>query len=282
MTAIEVVELGWSTTVQDAGRPGLAHLGVPPSGALDARRCGVANRLVGNPADAAVIETAGGLRVRATGPCVVALTAELAARTMRSGDELVVGPADGQLWGYLAVRGGICLDAVLGSTSQDTLSGLGPPPLEVGQHLVIGPEPDGSITLDQAPIADDPTTVGIWPGPRLDRFVAGAWDRLLDTEWLVSGDTSRVGVRLDGPPLGREDSRELPSEGVVTGAVQVPPDGRPVVMLADHPTTGGYPVIAVVDPRHVSAVAQRRPGSTVRFGPYADWRANATTRGVHT
>ena len=105
----------------------------------------------------------------------------------------------------------------------------------------------------------------VWPGPRLDWFAADAMQQLVTTEWTVSADVSRVGVRLDGPPLRRVVHDELPSEGLVTGAIQVPPDGRPVVMLADHPTTGGYPVIAVVDPACVRIVAQRRPGSSLRF-----------------
>ena len=263
---LEIVELGWSTTVQDAGRPGWAAVGVPPSGALDASLRALLNRLVGNPEDAAVLETAGGLRLRAAAACVVATAAEAAPRALRPGEELVVDPARGHLWGYLAVRGGLALTPVLRSVSQDTLSGLGPPALEAGQRLPIGRDPRTPVVVDQAAVVDAGTRrATVWPGPRLDWFAPDALQQLVTTDWTVSADVSRVGVRLDGPPLRRIIYAELPSEGLVTGAIQVPPDGRPVVMLADRPTTGGYPVIAVVDPAGVRIVAQRRPGSSLRF-----------------
>lgn len=267
MSALEIVELGWSTTIQDHGRPGHAAIGVPTSGALDHRLHALVNRLVGNPDTVPVLETAGGLRLRAIRPCVVATSAEAAPRAVEGGALIEVDPAPGQLWAYLAVRGGIAVELVLGSASHDTLSGLGPPPLAHGHRLDIGPDPGTPLVVDQAPIADGgPGPVRIWPGPRLDWFVDGAWEQLLATTWTVSSDVSRVGARLDGPALERSVTDELPSEGMVLGALQVPPDGRPVVMLADHPTTGGYPVIAVVDPSSLTAVAQRRPGSELRFG----------------
>jgi len=264
-TALEIVEVGWSTTVQDAGRPGLAGIGVPPSGALDAGRRALVNRLVGNAEDAPVLETAGGLRVRATGPCLVASSSEAAPRTLRSGEQLDVAAAGGTLWAYLAVRGGIAVKSVLGSASQDTLSGLGPPALAAGQLLRVGHDPGTPVVVDQAPVPVPVLPVVVWPGPRLDWFEPATMDRLLTIRWRVSSDVSRVGVRLDGPPLRRARHDELPSEGLVTGAIQVPPDGRPVVMLADHPTTGGYPVVAVVDPADVAIVAQHRPGAELRF-----------------
>lgn len=265
MTAIEIIQIGWATTVQDAGRPGFAAIGVPPSGALDRRRHALVNRLLGNAEDAPVLETAGGLRVRATGPSVVATSTEAAARAVAPGDTVDVGPGAGQLWSYLAVRGGLVLEPVLGSVSQDMLSGLGPPALHDGDRLPIGPDPGTPIVIDQAPIQLEPPSVGVWPGPRLHWFVGDSWAHLQAAEWTVSSDVSRVGVRLDGPRLERAVTSELPSEGLVTGAVQVPPDGRPVVMLADHPTTGGYPVIAVVDPASLGALVQAAPGTRLHF-----------------
>ncbi len=116
----------------------------------------------------------------------------------------------------------------------------------------------------RAPRAAD-RVVGVWPGPRHEWFEPGALDELTGAAWTVSSDASRVGVRLDGPALRRRVAGELASEGILTGAIQVPPDGRPVVMLADHPTTGGYPVLAVVDPGAIAVIGQARPGTTVRF-----------------
>lgn len=264
-SGLEIVEVGWSTTVQDSGRPGLASIGVSPSGALDAGRRALVNRLVGNAEDAPVLETAGGLRLRATGPCLVASSAEAAPRALRPGEEFDVSPSGATLWAYLAVRGGLGVETVLGSASQDTLSGLGSRALAAGAVLPIGPDPGTSVVVDHAPVLELDGAVAVWPGPRLDWFTPATLDQLIETLWRVSSEVSRVGARLAGPPLQRAGNAELPSEGLVTGAIQVPPDGRPVVMLADHPTTGGYPVLAVVDPTDVATVAQRRPGAELRF-----------------
>ncbi|MBA3604663.1 MAG: biotin-dependent carboxyltransferase family protein [Actinomycetota bacterium] len=265
MTTLTVVAPGWATTIQDGGRHGFAALGVPRSGALDADRQHLVNRLVGNDPDAAVLETAGGLTLRAGGPAVVATSAELVPRSVTDGDVIEVNPAAGELWGYVAVRGGVAVDAVLGSRSNDTLSGIGPVPLVASMQLPVGPDPGTPITTDQAATRPRPATLEVWPGPRVDWFADDALDVLTATAWTVTGDVSRIGTRLDGPPLRRRRTDELPSEGLVLGAIQVPADGRPLVMLADHPTTGGYPVLAVVDSAHVGAVAQSRPGATIRF-----------------
>jgi biotin-dependent carboxylase-like uncharacterized protein len=166
----------------------------------------------------------------------------------------------------VAVRGGIDVPRVLGSRSSDTLGRIGPPRLRPGDVLPVGPDPRTPVPTAVAPVPMIETTprVRVWPGPRADWFV-DALAALVATPWTVRHDSDRVGVRLDGPPLARAHDRELPSEGLVTGAVQVPHDGRPIVMLADHPVTGGYPVVAVVDPADVPLVAQARPGVTVRF-----------------
>jgi biotin-dependent carboxylase-like uncharacterized protein len=265
MTDLVVVDAGWATTIQDAGRPGYAEIGVSPSGALDAPTRDLLNRLLGNGPDAAVLETLGSLRVRATAPSVVATSAGLAPTAIAAGEVVEVAPADGALWGYLAVRGGIAVEAVLGSRSQDSRSALGPSPIVAGRVLPIGPDPGTPVVVDQAPRRTPGGPIGVWAGPRLEWFEAGTLEVLTDAAWVVSGDVSRVGARLDGPALHRVVGGELPSEGVLTGAVQVPPDGRPVVMLADHPTTGGYPVVAVVDASSLPIVAQARPGTPLRF-----------------
>jgi biotin-dependent carboxylase-like uncharacterized protein len=261
---IEIVELGWATTVQDAGRRGLGHLGVPRSGCVDPSLAALVNRLVGNDAEAAVIETAGGLVVEAASAVMVAGSDGLAPTTLRRGERYRLGADPRRTWSYLAVRGGIDVDPVLGSRSHDTLSGVGPAALAAGQLVPVGADPGRPIVVDVAPPPPD-RPARLWPGPRLDWFATEVFDLLCATTWIVGAETNRVGVRLDGPRLVRRRADELPSEGLVLGAVQVPHDGRPVVMLPDHPTTGGYPVVAVVDTDDVGLVGQTRPGSVVRF-----------------
>ena len=262
--AIEVVEAGIASTIQDRGRAGFAHLGVPPSGAVDGRLASLTNRLVGNPEHAAVIETCGGLVVRFTGAALIAGSSELAPLSMSAGATYRVSVNQSHLWQYLAVRGGIDVQPVLGSRSTDTLSGLGPPPLAPGDRLPIGIEPHTLLTVDHAPRAHAGGMVRLSPGPRLDWFDPLSFERFVDAAWTVT-DSSRVGVRMSGVRLTRRVAGDLPSEGLVRGAIQVPPDGEPVMLLADHPTTGGYPVIAVVDPDDVANVAQTPPGGAVRF-----------------
>ncbi|MBG0812715.1 biotin-dependent carboxyltransferase family protein [Planomonospora sp. ID82291] len=278
---IEVVAPGPYATVQDLGRPGYGHLGVPRSGAADAPSLRLANRLVGNPEGAAGIElTFGGAVLRfldggwaaLTGAvCPVALPGGSAGMYapfwVPAGGELRMGaPATG-LRTYVAVRGGVDVPPVLGSRSADSLSGLGPDPLAPGRILPVGPSADlPPITVDAAPPPGDaPGVLRVLPGPRDDWFAPGALSALCAEPYEVSQDSDRVGVRLVGAPLERARSGELPSEGVVAGSLQVPPDGRPIVFLADHPPTGGYPVIAVLTAGGLAAAAQLRPGDRVRF-----------------
>jgi KipI family sensor histidine kinase inhibitor len=279
--ALEVVEVGPLALVQDLGRPGHAAVGVPRSGAADRAALRLANRLVANDDEgAAAIEVLlGGLAVRAHGLRTVALAgapapatvdgtpvAHHSVVTLRPGQTLALGPPPTGLRTYLAVRGGLAVDDVLGSVAGDTLSGLGPAPLQPGDVLAVGPEPEHPWLLDLAPVAP-PTggtvTLRAIPGPRAD-WVADP-TALTRTTWTVSSRSDRVGMRLEGEPLRRTDKRELPSEGMVRGAIQVPPGGEPVVFLADHPVTGGYPVVAVVVDADVDRAAQVRPGQSVRF-----------------
>ncbi|MFC4061120.1 biotin-dependent carboxyltransferase family protein [Planomonospora corallina] len=281
---IEVIAPGPYATVQDLGRPGHGHLGVPRSGAADAPSLKLANRLVGNPEGAAGIElTFGGavLRFRhgawtalAGAPCPVALTgARRGAPGMHApfwvpaGGELRVGTPPAGLRTYLAVRGGVDEPPVLGSRSADSLSGLGPAPLAPGRVLPVGPTGGlPPITVDAAPARGQaPDALRVLPGPRDDWFAPGALAALCAQPYEVSQDSNRVGVRLLGRPLERARGGELPSEGMVAGSLQVPPDGRPIVFLADHPPTGGYPVIAVLAAADLAAAAQLRPGDRVRF-----------------
>jgi KipI family sensor histidine kinase inhibitor len=279
--ALEVVGVGPLALVQDLGRPGHAAVGVPRSGAADRAALCLANRLVANDDEgAAAIEVLlGGLAVRAPGLRTEALAGASAPATvdgtpvahhsvvtLRPGQTLALGPPPTGLRTYLAVRGGLVVDDVLGSVAGDTLSGLGPAPLQPGDVLAVGPEPEHPWLLDLAPVAP-PTggtvTLRAIPGPRAD-WVADP-TALTRTTWTVSSRSDRVGMRLEGEPLRRTDKRELPSEGMVRGAIQVPPGGEPVVFLADHPVTGGYPVVAVVVDADVDRAAQVRPGQSVRF-----------------
>jgi biotin-dependent carboxylase-like uncharacterized protein len=273
---IEIVRPGPLATIQDLGRPGLAALGVGRSGAADRRSLRLANRLVGNPEGAAAIEiTLGGLAVRfdrltrvalAGAPCDARIAMNAPAY-LPAGAELRLGTPEAGLRTYLAVAGGIDVPAVLGSRATDTLAGLGPERLRTGMRLPLGPargEPPG---VDAAPVRrpDPEPVLRVQLGPRDDWFGAQAVEALLAACWEVTADADRVGIRLGGPALERRVDRELPSEGMVEGALQVPPSGRPVLFLADHPVTGGYPVIGVVAAADIPAAAQLRPGGRVRF-----------------
>jgi biotin-dependent carboxylase-like uncharacterized protein len=278
-----VLAPGPRSTVQDRGRPGWASIGVPRSGAADLAAHDLANRLVGNRPEAATVEaTAGGLRVRAEAPVLIAVTgapAPLAVDgraaplhapfTLRAGAVLELGMPSRGLRSYLAVRGGVDVPPVLGSRSTDTLSGLGPAPLRSGDRLPVGALAGDEPVVDVAPVAGpaERPVLRVLPGPRRDWLEPDAWAALCREEWTVSSESDRVGVRLTGPRLARAQEGELPSEGLVAGAVQVPPDGAPVLFLADHPVTGGYPVLAVVVTADLPAAAQLRPGDPVRFRP---------------
>jgi biotin-dependent carboxylase-like uncharacterized protein len=186
---------------------------------------------------------------------------------VRDGDVLRLGTPQVGVRTYLAVRGGIAVQPVLGSRSTDTLSGLGPAPMRRGQVLPIGPPARRWPTVDHAPsrnVHTDPTLRFV-PGPRANWFTDEALNLLASETYTVSADSDRIAVRLQGPPLPRSDDRELPPEGTVTGAIQVPPDGQPIVFGVDHPVTGGYPVIAVVVRVDLGLVAQLRPGQRLRL-----------------
>jgi biotin-dependent carboxylase-like uncharacterized protein len=272
---IEVLATGGLATVQDLGRPGHAALGVGASGAADRTSLRLANRLVGNPEAAAAIEvTLGGFAARFHDfACVALAGAPCAGAAMHAplylapGEELRLGAPTAGLRTYLAVAGGIDVEPVLGSRATDTLAGLGPAPLRPGDRLPVGDrrgEPPGVDVAAVAAMGADPV-LRVLPGPRTDWFGPDALERLCARAWTVSPRSDRVGIRLDGEPLERSHAGELPSEGMVEGALQVPPDGLPVLLLADHPVTGGYPVIAVVDEAGVALAAQARPGARVRF-----------------
>lgn len=273
---LRVLEAGPLTTVQDEGRPGRAAFGIGRSGACDRGAHRLANALVGNPSSAATLEvTLGGLVAVSDHDLLVAVagarcpgTPHLAPFELPAGRTLTLAPPPAGLRSYVAVRGGIDVEAVLGSRSTDLLSGLGPPAVRSGTTLPLGSPTGDPPGVDVAPVPE-PTagtvTLPLLPGPRRDRFDDGAWDSLTGQTWTVDSRSNRIGVRLEGAPLTGRREAELVSEGMLPGAVQVPPSGLPVLFLADHPVTGGYPVIAYVDDEHLDRAAQLRPGQGLRF-----------------
>ena len=340
-----MIKPGPLATVQDLGRPGYGHLGVPRSGAADVASLRLANRLVGNPDGAAGIEfTLGraalrfpaGARVAVTG-APVPLTVEpgtqevaedgpgstesdppgdtargvtgkaatnLPGDTARgvtggaaagvmphgstfevpAGSVLRVGAPPAGVRSYLAVRGGVGVPLVLGSRSADLRSGLGPAALRPGDVLPVGapgpvsqlaaeaPGPASPMAAEATgvqptamPVAGETAVLHVVPGPREDWFAPDALRELCAGTYVVTPASDRTGLRLDGPALPFAGRGELLSEGVVTGALQVPHGGRPILLLADHPVTGGYPVIATVVSADIGLAAQLRPGSKLRF-----------------
>lgn len=282
MSALEVIRTGPLALVQDLGRPGLAHIGVSHSGAADRSAHRLANRLVANPAGHATIEiTLGGFAARVLGGSIdIAVTGADATpavdgvpfgtnsiRRIHPGQVVsLTAPAAG-MRSYLAVRGGIAVDPVLGSRSHDTLSQIGPPPLSPEDLLPIGQPAEDFPEVDVAPVVPigiGPVELRLIRGPRQDWFTDP--DSLVRTGWTVSERSDRVGVRLAGAGIThRQPDRQLPSEGTTRGAVQVPPGGQPVILGADHPVTGGYPVIGVMLDADTDRLAQLRPGQPVRL-----------------
>lgn len=295
MIIIEVLAAGGLTTIQDLGRPGWAHIGVPRSGAADRDALIRANRLVGNADGAAALETTlVGPTLRAASATAVALTGAPVNATvdgasvpmdrafaLAAGATLSVGRARSGLRTYIAFAGGIAAALTLGSAATDVLTGLGPPPLRTGDRLTLAvagavagaPAPPGAAPAPTgtAPAADPDSrprggrSLRLILGPREDWFTAAALTRLTTATFRVTPRANRIGLRLSGPALERAGDEELRSEGLVPGAIQAPPSGEPVILLVDHPTTGGYPVIAVVSERDISRAAQLRPGDEVRF-----------------
>jgi len=284
--ALTVADPGLLTLVQDAGRPGRADVGVTEAGALDRAALRRANLAVGNRPGAAALENLnGGLALRTGRALLVAVTgtdAEVRVEDPGSattrlipaghpfellpGETLRLGAPSGGLRCYVAVRGGVAGRPVLGSVSHDSLSGLGPAPLRAGDRVSVGPDPGGHARAIPEPLPGGEIAVlRFVPGPRADWFTAGSAAAFASRTWRVTPQSNRIGLRLKGESLERERTGELPTEGMVRGSVQVPPNGLPVLFLADHPVTGGYPVIGTVVDADLDRAAQLRPGAEVRF-----------------
>lgn len=292
--AIVVVDPGPLTLIEDLGRRGSADLGLSPSGALDRKSLMLANALLGNLPGAPGLEVLlGGLCLRFVTGANVAVTGAEGRVTLNGaeidlnqpvrvppGAVMAFGPPAFGIRYYLAVSGGIAAPALLGSCSADLLSGEGPPPLKAGDTLALmhgngaaavtdsAPAPPPEVfrgVFRRAPDPNSPIALRVDRGPRADWFDDASLRRLTGQSWTISPDSNRIGARLLGRPLRLNRTEELPSEGAVLGALQVPPSGLPTVFLADHPVTGGYPVIAVVRRADVDLLGQARPGQRIRF-----------------
>jgi biotin-dependent carboxylase-like uncharacterized protein len=283
---LRVVAPGALTTVQDLGRPGHGAIGVPPSGAMDPFALRAANRLVGNPDGAAGLElTLAGPVLTMGSDHVVAITGapfecdldgepvpRAAAVRVRSGQTLRVGRAAAGLRGYLAVRGGIVVPEILGSRSTYLAGGVGGMEgraVAAGDVLPVG-RADAGPPLRQLPpgmnpIARPPFRLGVVMGPQDHAFTERGRARFLEETWRVSPRSDRIGVRLEGRPVEPAGPAGIDPEGVVTGAVQIPGDGLPIVLGPDRPATGGYAKIATVIAADAVKLAQARPGDEVRF-----------------
>lgn len=293
-TAIEFVSAGLQTLVQDGGRHGMSGLGISASGALDTVAMHQANRLVGNPVATPVLENVlGHMRLRSHGATTVAITGAQASLTVHSaqggawpvaayapvalndGDVLQLHAPTAGVRSYLAVRGGWQVEPVLGSCATDTLALIGPAPLQSGQRVPVGsavapadlrPVQLYCLPTIVLPKAGDVVVLDVVLGPRTDWFTEQALQTFAQQEWLVTPQSNRVGILVTGAQaLERSRHDELPSEGTVAGAIQVPINGQPVLFLADHPLTGGYPVIAAVSSYHLGLAAQIPVGCRIRF-----------------
>ncbi|WP_460486730.1 5-oxoprolinase subunit C family protein [Epidermidibacterium keratini] len=275
--------MGYEALIQDEGRFGFAHLGVPRAGAADLDSYRLGARLVGNMPGAAAIEyLLGDVAVRAEVPITIAVTgaageiqiggravARNVAHYVPAGTLLEIKPAAYGMRGYLSVRGGIDVPLVLGSRSHDSLAGLGPAALRAGDRVPIGSATAGcpahaDVVVDSIS-GDGVTDVDFAPGPREDCFTDVAIELLRTSTWQVSTEVNRVGARLTGPRLEHAGDVQIPSEAMHLGSIQVPASGQPIVFLANYPSTGGYPVIGVVTAASIPRLTQARPGSEVRF-----------------
>jgi KipI family sensor histidine kinase inhibitor len=270
---------GLLSLVQDLGRPGVAALGVPPAGAVDPYALRIANRMVGNAEGSAAIETtARGPTLRFAVPAHVAVVGSAPVRIdghpvpegsvlpVGAGQTLATGDERRGLRSYIAVSGGIDVPAVLGSRSSDVLCRLGPGPLVAGDVVALGTpgRPGGRFAVGPPSPGAEPT-IRVMVGP--DRFPAATVDGFVSTTWTVDRSSDRIGVRLQADPPWVVPPLDVTSRGMVTGAIQLPPDSRPIVLLNDHATVGGYPVIATVVSADLGLVGQLRPGDPVRFEP---------------
>lgn len=285
---LRVLGTAFPILVQDTGRPGRAEQGISASGAVDLPSFRRANRRAGNPEASPALEiTLGPARLAVDVAATFVLDGAAERAEIEAGDKrvpvdvsrpfaldpgevLMIPPPARGMRSYLAVRGGFDVPLLLGSAARDTLAGVGPEPLGPGAHIAFAGKPALAVDPDPVdppvlPAPNETVTLPVTLGPRSDWFPDASVALLLAQDWEVTAQSSRVGIRLEGQPLRRADARELPSEGTERGAIQVPHTGQPVLFLADHPLTGGYPVIATVLPEALHVAGQIPPGARIRF-----------------
>ncbi|PQQ32090.1 allophanate hydrolase [Photorhabdus luminescens] len=295
--SLKILTTGIQTLFQDLGRSGQASLGISAAGALDKTALKSANRIVGNPSDNACLEiTQGGLSFISHGNVIIAVTGADCPITVQTasgrkfqvdgyqpvdlsdGDKVTLGTPKAGVRSYLAVRGGFAKQPILSSLSYDTLAHIGPSPIAIGDTLdILTLTQCSAVSMDESPAfnmpaTDDIVTLDIILGPRTDWFTTEALSLLKSQLWQVTLQSNRVGIRLYGDtPLSRLNHKELPSEGTTTGAIQVPASGQPVLFLADHPLTGGYPVIGSVASYHLDLAGQIPVNARIRFNPITEF-----------
>ncbi|MDE2234798.1 MAG: biotin-dependent carboxyltransferase [Gammaproteobacteria bacterium] len=290
---ITVVEPGRFTSFQDLGRSGYAHLGVPHAGAVDSLGMRQANLLVGNPQDAATLEmTLQGPTLHFGVDAVVAFSGGRLEPSLdgeplpmhqslqiSAGQTLGCGKLLSGVRSYLAIAGGFSPPATLSSRSSDSFAGLGPPLLCAGDliHCETRTLKCGWYLRSPAGFTHD-AGVRVMAGPHDDWFEAQALQQLLDGSYEVRAESDRTGLRLKGARIAQRRGVELPSQGMVSGAIQIPGDGQPIVLLCNHGSTGGYPVIAVVIQADLPHLGQLRAGDRLRFAAVTRAQALAAYR----
>jgi antagonist of KipI len=272
----DVLRAGPAASIQDLGRPAAQSLGFGPSGPMDPFALQAANLLAGNPRDAAALESGlGGLVLRAREERVVAVTgagSDWRSRRVRAGEELALPAAVEGVWSYVAVDGGFGSELFLGSAATDVRArrgGLGGRRLAEGDVLSADAPRggrDGRVLSRAAwPAYPASSVVRVVLGPRDDLFTDEGLRLFLSEPYTVSGRSDRMGYHLIGPAIAFRGEADVPSEAVAFGSIQVPADGRPIVLMAERQATGGYAQIATVIGVDVAKVAQTRPGGTLRF-----------------
>ncbi len=287
---LHVIEPGFLTTVQDGGRPGWARYGIPASGPMDMVAFRAANQLVGNPEHTAALEiTLTGPTLIAARDCLIAVCgAEFALQVgnlpapmwhavyVRNGYPIIFGDLLRGARAVLAVSGGIDAPPFLGSRATYLNGGFGGwqgRALLPGDHLPLGQKAHRDLVMRagasvpnvQRPAYSSSPVIRVVLGPQLDHFSAQTQDMFLHEPYMLSQASDRMGIRLQGPPIAHQKEPGITSDGVVTGSIQIPPDGMPIVMMVDHQTTGGYPKIGTVIQADLPLLAQCLPGDSVRF-----------------